>query len=725
MKKTISAILTAIIFSGIFSFNAFAADGITPISITPDRKMEVRMWNQQKNNTLAVGIRSSYCNSEGTDIIQYLVKDETVNSDGLHSNPAFDFYPVKVLVNKEAPFDKARTIYGGDSRAPIELYEFGWIGAGHGTPCAVSVTSKAHGLGYDKIGLVYTDSSNIKWTLLRIPNADTLIFVSQLKPGRTKTNPSFYSSISGNLTLSGLTVTVNSQKGGVMLNPSYSMDRQQVMAVNGGTETEVTEFDKPYICDKVAVYESYRIKNPATVADTITKNRPENGYTENPDLAVGEDLVEFNLTYTYFPDGTTTHSFSNKLLANVNVSRYGGIQYGKKEESGTDTYIYLPKTKEFEGTGYTSDMKDGGTAVFNYSFPRNSSDLYPGNNMPSAGFDSDNPPDRRLDILKNTSSGKVSALFAGGYLPVAGSSPEIRKNNINTPFFMWNTRKAYFHLIDSTVNSKTADKTGYEFSGMAYKKWVKDADPDMNYSYYTVPYEDGSDKYVNLYIDIYAKEFEKIFDLSQFCDTYSITVPDTSSSLSSAFNGDSGLLTVKSGTDASSDFIVINMKYIGINPRTVERMINRLNDVYSTDMDSSLSEIEKTMKENNISLSSLSQTYANKLSDILSQKMSFEAEADKVRLTGKVSVSEENGKVTLTADLETSKKFKGKKCTLILAFYNAEGKLILLEKKDVSSPDSQTFTEKIENIQKPYTTAKVKGFIWSGLNSLKPLDSNG
>ena len=62
------------------------------------------------------------------------------------------------------------SIYGGDERTPVQLNGFTWIGATHGTPCGVTVTSANHGVTYSSIGNVYKDPANIEWVLLRVAN---------------------------------------------------------------------------------------------------------------------------------------------------------------------------------------------------------------------------------------------------------------------------------------------------------------------------------------------------------------------------------------------------------------------------------------------------------------------------------------------------------------------------------------------------------------------------
>lgn len=106
-------------------------------------------------------------------------------------------------------------------------------------------------------------------------------------------------------------------------------------------------------------------------------------------------------------------------------------------------------------------------------------------------------------------------------------------------------------------------------------------------------------------------------------------------------------------------------------------------------------------------------------SDVLAK---YSVLKDSILLKGTVSVSEDNNKVTLTANIENIIKVSGKRCILILAFYDSNGNLISINKKDVVSTADEIFTERIENISKPAGTNTVKGFIWSGFDTLIPLN---
>ena len=86
------------------------------------------------------------------------------------------------------------------------------------------------------------------------------------------------------------------------------MTTQNIYVVNGEEKTLVLPDNNVYEGDYVLVDEEYTIMNPVYVAQTIIDQRPEGGYTENPSLAVGKELLTFKLQHIYNADGTVVHN---------------------------------------------------------------------------------------------------------------------------------------------------------------------------------------------------------------------------------------------------------------------------------------------------------------------------------------------------------------------------------------------------------------------------------
>ena len=345
MKKILALMLTIIMVVGIFALPVMAEETATVLN---ENFGKVKIQGKvQTNGSTAFAVRSAFGESETQDIIQYFVRHTAQTSNGMEQNPAFDFEASQHLISKtNSTVFQNITAYGGDERTPVQLNGFTWIGASHGTPCAVTVTSANHGVTYSSIGNVYKDPANIEWVLLRVSDENTLVFISKELRKGDDTNPGFYSTMGETLTNvynAEDVITVDSYKSGQQLRPAYKMEKQNVYIVNGEEKTLVEADGSIYEGDYVLVEEKYIIMNTAYVAQAIIDGKPEGGYTENPSLAVGKPLVTFDLQQIYNADGTVVHNWETTYHQDAQLSIWGGIQYGKKGD-----FLYLPHTKPLQ-----------------------------------------------------------------------------------------------------------------------------------------------------------------------------------------------------------------------------------------------------------------------------------------------------------------------------------------------------------------------------------------
>jgi len=455
-------------------------------TLDTDKGVRIQM-KEISDDKRAYAVRTAYGNDKNQDLIQYFVKDTSEGANGLAKNPAFDYSMAKDVVektNEDAMFITENPI-GNDERTPIELerhpgftradVKFGWMGAGHGMTGAVSVDTEGnHGLGADSIGQVFKDSSQNKtWTIIRIPDEDTVVMLC--KTGGDDIFPVFSYVIEackegGDRTLvaaddSGKKIIIKSTESFMQtseqITQSYSMSKQDVYAVTDGVKTLVSEPDEQYVCDYVQVEEEYTVKNPVTLAADLTARAAEEPFTENPDLGkFGKDLITFKLTYMYYPDGTVIHNWENTFHEDVDVIRYGGIQYPMRG-TASNVNIYYPNTKAF----------DMGGVQYDFSVPASASSLPNGILTEATYKDANFVPNRRLDYCYTDSSkGKLSQVYAGGYLPLDDTKNEERLANTNGAFFAVPGGKAYFHMIDNAFNTRFATNKDKVIKGTAYKK---------------------------------------------------------------------------------------------------------------------------------------------------------------------------------------------------------------------------------------------------------------
>lgn len=626
MKKILSLMLAVFMLAGMFSAIPVMAQEDAVVLTENFGKVKIQGKVQTSyNGSTAYAVRSSFGESETQDIIQYFVRSTNQDSsNGMELNPAFDFYHDRRLVSKTSStvFENI-PIYGCDERAPVELSGFGWIGATHGTTCAVTVTSANHGVTYSSIGNVYKDPANIEWVLLRVSSADMLVFISKNLSKGDATKPTFYSTMGATLTNvenEDEVIKVDSYKSGQQLRPAYKMDVQNIYVVNGEEKTLVDELGKTYEGDYVLVEEKYTIMNPAYVAQAIIDGKPESGYTENPSLAVGEPLVTFDLQQIYNSDGTVVHNWKNTFHQNATMTLFGGIQFNH-----IPTHIYLPNTKAFSKTAYDSDKKSLGTQTMDFSNIASAS-VYPNSDLGTEGWaKADYVPHRRLDLHADA-QGSFTKMFTGGFLPVYDNINETRLTNTSTAFYMFNSRKAYFYSASDKINTRYPDLTGKTLKGSAYKKWIEDFDAEGTASYYSVPYFSDGDNSRYMYFDLYKPGVTKKYDISAYLGTYSISELEKTENLEYNINYETGILTVssKNNSQKSADSLVLKAKYVGESVPAVEMKIRALPALYDVSLNDKLAEVAELMESIGADISDYDPALIAKYNSLLEQKEAYE-----------------------------------------------------------------------------------------------------
>ena len=561
----------------------------------------------------------------------------------MENHQAFDFSPSQELVAKtSSTLFSNGTKGGGDERTPVSLSGFGWIGAGHGMTCAVNVTGE-HGLTYANVGDIYKDKDNKEWVLLRVTEVKSgsvmvpsLVFISKnLKSGRNDTNPAFETMTEAhlgtdlvNVNDANNKVTINKYSNSSWLKPAYNMTKQDVYVVNDGEKTLVQADGVVSEGDYVLVEETYTIMNPAHVAQAIIDGKPEGGYTENPNLAVGKELVTFDLQQIYNADGTVIHNWETTYHQDVSLGEFGGIQYGKKGD-----FVYLPGTKPFimNSSVTINNVKEDKTNVaFDFTNLFDTTKAYPNGYATTETFaDLSNVPHRRLDFNKSGST--FDKAFAGGQLPVFDGAPEERVKNTDRAFYFWNTRKAYHFSVggskaDAGINKKYPDMTNATMKGSAYKKWIQDFDANGTASYYSVPYFSDGDNSRYFYFDLYQPGVTKKYDISAYLGTYSISKLEQSATLEYSIDYETGILTVSSleNNQTSADYLVLKAKYVGESVPAVEMKLRALPTLYSEAINDKLTEIAELMESVGAPESDYAPELIEKYKSLLAQKEAYE-----------------------------------------------------------------------------------------------------
>jgi len=492
---------------------------LSDIILSEDYTPEMKIRIENENMYVRTNFDSDY------DFLQTVtgIDADGINSSGNIVNEPFDFARAGLVEKSKEDmntFDKILT-NGSDEATPF-YYNGSYIGANHGHASGILVeTQEAHGKDASDIGslwkAVYT--SNDKevtdyFTLLRVVNANKLLFVSDTDPAKEKTyNQTYRHKNSFTTTIQGGKLTYHShgqhqddiivakQTASQQIWPANKKIQNSVYTVIEGERYEPLH-NRTIGCDYVELVEKYQIMNPMLIGDTLRANRPDGGYTEAPDLAVGMPMVEYNMTYRFMPDGTVLHIFDHKILEDVIFDRYGGLQYGMVLDAfGGGVGRYIPKLKPITVAGRTYDFTNPYNVSADASYfagAGNSKDV-----TPDLWESANDVPSRQVDYFYDAEkNSKVS--LSSGFLPVLDGAFDVRPLKTGRSVYLYNSKKTYPYFVDKLAfdGGTAKDQT---IKGVAYKKYSPATDKDA--SVYTIPYENN----VYIYADIHeigTKEFE-------------------------------------------------------------------------------------------------------------------------------------------------------------------------------------------------------------------------
>ncbi len=508
------------------------------------------------NNQPCFNITSAYSADENLRQSFLLLHDGSSEH-----NVHFDFYGA-YLVNKQTSAEKClleKVI--SDETAPLIINGL-YLGANHGA-VGVRLTAANHGKTTADIGSLWTDTSNQDWTLLRVIDENTLLFLAEITCDLSSEAFSFPSKIMGNsLTYkeSGASTSniVFTAQEGSQVYPSVANVSPSVYTVRDNVKSApLSLYTAAQIsCDEVILEISYDIMNPALIGKTLRENRPEGGYTSSPSLAVGEKMVHYTLRMTIDESGTVFTNFDHEILTELYSMEYYGYQfYPRADVYQGGVYRYLPGTKEFSATASDNTVK-----TFDFSVPFNTASDFPlSTDLKSEQWANPDSyvPDRIIDYYKNT-SGKIAAAYATGFLPTDDAAPDKRKGNTTESVFLYKSKKAYPIFIN---NAAFAKKDAH-IRGTAYRKYEDLSSQTGDATVYSATY----DNKVYFYIDFFA-ETSTALDLSA---KYNIANPEIvykSTDAVCTLLGDTALLSGQ-----AKDYVVI----------CADRSIEMTNAVYDS-----------------------------------------------------------------------------------------------------------------------------------------------
>ncbi len=364
-------------------------------------------------------------------------------------------------------------INGASDEAPPMHVNDAFIGGGHGQPSCVTIYAPNHNKTLKDFGAVYTDEEGTKFTIVEIENGDYIKFISE-NIGESITKYAFKLEIKGKLTFlsngedKSDIIPLNQTPRTYLYSAIKHRTRKVVCYKDGVAKTIISSM----VCDYAEIWESYDIKNPATVAPAITAERPEGGYKHQPFVGdFGQTMITLDQKFIINPDSTILVDFTVNKLMDVTIDYVMGVMYQERGDLyGGGVYRFLSKLKPF--------TTPEGTFDFSTPYPLRGGD-YPRHATPSREYRKypDSPFDRIIDYFRDK-DGNDKLAFTCGYLPVYDGHPSIRKDIVDEIALIYMSRKAYpFFASGNHTDS---------FRGVAYRRYFK---PENRSSVYSVDFE--------------------------------------------------------------------------------------------------------------------------------------------------------------------------------------------------------------------------------------------
>lgn len=375
---------------------------------------------------------------------------------GLGNSSCFCFVKVS-LVSKST---KQETVIHNctDDICPAN-YNSSFMGGNHGNSDCMVITMTNHGKTAIDIGSIWEDSSNNECVLVGVPDDDHLWFFGP----NTLTYPKF--TFKKDIFTAGVTLT---HKSGATHTDNIVIASSQfkqwwcgitkptlTIVIDGDTITESGD----YTFNQLSVCEDYDVINPASAIEQIKNNVGTYTTTPNPgEITTADKVTRHSLIYQF--DSAKDWKIITNFIAyqNINLTYFGFTQ--QDVLVGSNVKMYIPKTLPISNGSDTIDFR----TIADY------------NTVPSSMAITSTywekplfPPDRWLQYSENIG-------IHSGFLFDYGVGGNDRKNNVNTAFSLYNTRKCYPYGIDSkiTVNA------GNSFTAVVWRSYLDRTQINVN-----------------------------------------------------------------------------------------------------------------------------------------------------------------------------------------------------------------------------------------------------
>lgn len=337
-----------------------------------------------------------------------------------------------------------------DEVSPVQIARES-IGGNHCFPCAVRVTLPGHGLGLAAVGTTWKDEAGIEWTLMRVENEASLLFLSAdpfendtlsyrktIEGGLSPRFPAGEAGTFGRFLTEKLPTGL--QKAPIdLIRGVRTVSKEFYGTKNGervrlyGTATEL---------DKVEIIDTSEILDPASEAECLRKARPAGGYPTEPSFtcpapgvyprAIARSVHHFS----YLPDGTVLFEFDYKAEDCAAFDWYMAMMAQEKCDMGGGILRFIPGCLPFEMDGKTYDYRVPTPILAENALPRGFAlgPTYWANKL--------EPPTREIDFLMKDET-HCAAAFTTGFLPIDDGRPEIRRTTVSEAIYLVPSNKTY------------------------------------------------------------------------------------------------------------------------------------------------------------------------------------------------------------------------------------------------------------------------------------------
>lgn len=336
-----------------------------------------------------------------------------LNADrGYNGNNMFNFVDWSVRGKGKA---------NGDDVAPTHSQNT-TMGANHAQPVALATVAN-HGLTNLNIGDQWLTAGNVRFYVMRIVDANTLVFLSHNIGTRVK--PSFNILTVGNLTRNGVTLAVTAvNTSNQQLFSSITNLSKRVIA-DGYTEVLPETLG---VAKYVDVIERYDIMSIDDILNNIIA-RSGTGNNSNP-VYIGAPMLRIENIYRFLPNCSVVVLVNVKALEPVDLADIMGSQaiiIGTE----TETQYYVPNSAP---TGIHDFRKPLAVA---WTGSVLASDFFTVSSSP----DPLNPPNRVIQYYDNIG-------FMLGFLKTRGTGKALQNFTLRTFELRNNTGKVYPHGVE-------------------------------------------------------------------------------------------------------------------------------------------------------------------------------------------------------------------------------------------------------------------------------------